>query len=156
MSNYTVCPIDPIPKIGAFYPEANFLTVGQLCFRRIFQTMRNLRKGTTEMSSEGPKMVGGDMGRPGMAGKHQNPTTQGGDCRLLRRPDPGGSGGGWPINFTGKIASPCFSSLASACARVVVGDTSHGQNSFGLQWVKTTQFGVQGFEEFSLGLWSSK
>ena len=24
-SNYTVYPIDPIPKIGAFHPEANFL-----------------------------------------------------------------------------------------------------------------------------------
>ena len=34
-------------------------TVGQICFRSIFQTVRNLRKGTTGMSSEGPKMVGG-------------------------------------------------------------------------------------------------
>ena len=34
-------------------------TVGQICFRRIFQTVRNLRKGTTGMSSEGPKMMGG-------------------------------------------------------------------------------------------------
>ena len=32
--------------------------VGQICFRRIFQTVRNLPKGTTGMSSEGPKMVG--------------------------------------------------------------------------------------------------
>ena len=32
-------------------------TVGQLCFCCIFQTVRNLQKGTTEMSSEGPKMV---------------------------------------------------------------------------------------------------
>ena len=23
-SNYTVCPIDPVPKIGAFHSEANF------------------------------------------------------------------------------------------------------------------------------------
>ena len=37
-------------------------TVGQLCFRRIFQTVRNLRKGTTEMSSKGPKMMGGSYG----------------------------------------------------------------------------------------------
>ena len=34
-------------------------TVGQICFRRIFQTVRNLRKRTTRMSSEGPKMGGG-------------------------------------------------------------------------------------------------
>ena len=33
-------------------------TVGQICFRRIFQTVRNLQKDTTGMSSEGPKMVG--------------------------------------------------------------------------------------------------
>ena len=32
-------------------------TFGQLCFRRNFQTVRNLQKGTTEMSSKGPKMV---------------------------------------------------------------------------------------------------
>ena len=32
-------------------------TVGQLCFCRIFQTVRNMQKGTTEMSSEGQKMV---------------------------------------------------------------------------------------------------
>ena len=34
-------------------------TVGQICFRRIFQTVMNLKKRTTEMSSEGPKMGGG-------------------------------------------------------------------------------------------------
>ena len=33
-------------------------TVDQLCFCRIFQTVRNLQKGTKGMSSEGPKMVG--------------------------------------------------------------------------------------------------
>ena len=33
-------------------------TVGQTCFRRIFQTVRNLKKRTTGMSSEGPKMMG--------------------------------------------------------------------------------------------------
>ena len=37
-------------------------TIGQNCFRRIFQTVRNLRKGTTRMSSEGPKMGGGRYG----------------------------------------------------------------------------------------------
>ena len=33
-------------------------TVDQICFHRIFQTVRNLQKDTTGMSSEGPKMVG--------------------------------------------------------------------------------------------------
>ena len=32
-------------------------TVGKICFCRIFQTVMNLEKRTTEMSSEGPKMV---------------------------------------------------------------------------------------------------
>ena len=36
--------------------------VGQLCFCHIFQTVRNLQKGITGMSSEGPKMVGGRYG----------------------------------------------------------------------------------------------
>ena len=36
--------------------------VDQICFRRIFQTVRNLRKGTMGMSSEGPKMGGGRYG----------------------------------------------------------------------------------------------
>ena len=37
-------------------------TVGQTSFRRIFQTVRNLRKRTTGMSSEGLKFEGGRYG----------------------------------------------------------------------------------------------
>ena len=37
-------------------------TFGQTSFRRIFQTVRNLRKRTTGMSSEGSKMGGGRYG----------------------------------------------------------------------------------------------
>ena len=33
------------------------LTIGRICFCRIFQTVVNLEKRTTEMSLEGPKMV---------------------------------------------------------------------------------------------------
>ena len=73
------------------------------------------------------------MGRPGMAGKQKNPATQGGSCRGLRWPDSGSFGGDWPGNFTDKITSLHSSSLAAACARVVAGDASHVQNSFGLQ-----------------------
>ena len=73
------------------------------------------------------------MGQPGMAEKHQNPATQGGGRRCLRRPDLGPSGGGWPGNFTSKIAWPCSSFLAGSCARVVASDASHVQNPFGLQ-----------------------
>ena len=73
------------------------------------------------------------MGWLGMVEKNQNPTTQGGGRRRLFRPDPGASGGCWPGNFTEKITSPRSSPLASACARVVASDASHGQNPFGLQ-----------------------
>ena len=68
--------------------------VDQLCFCRIFQTVRNLQKGTMGMSSEGPKMMEGGMGQPGVAGKCIKTVTHGGGCRRLRRPDPGASGGG--------------------------------------------------------------
>ena len=37
-------------------------TVGQTCFLRIFQTVRNLKKRTTRRSSEGPNMGGGRYG----------------------------------------------------------------------------------------------
>ena len=70
--------------------------IDQICFRRIFQTVRNLQKRTTGMSSEGPKMGGGRYGRPEMAGKWRNPTTHPGGCHRVRRLDPGASGGGWP------------------------------------------------------------
>ena len=48
------------------------------------------------MSSDGPKMEEGGMGRLGMAGKEQNPLTQGGGRRRVCRLDPGASGGCWP------------------------------------------------------------
>ena len=71
-------------------------TVDQTCFRRIFQTVRNLQKRTTGMSLEGPKMGEGGMGRSGMAEKRRKPATQGGGHCRIRRPDAGASGGGWP------------------------------------------------------------
>ena len=37
-------------------------TIDQNCFHRIFQMVRNLKKRTTGMSSEGPKMGGGRYG----------------------------------------------------------------------------------------------
>ena len=45
------------PKV-AVVAEKLDLIVGQICFRRIFQTVMNLEKRTMKMSSEGPKMVG--------------------------------------------------------------------------------------------------
>ena len=49
------------PKV-AVVAEKLDTTVGQTCFPRIFQTARNLKKRTTGMSSEGPKMRGGRYG----------------------------------------------------------------------------------------------
>ena len=71
-------------------------TVGRNCFCRIFQTVMNLVKRTTEMSSEGPKMGKGGMSWPKVVGKYKNPATQVGGSRRVRRPDPGASDGGWP------------------------------------------------------------
>ena len=49
------------PKV-AVVAEKLDPTVGQICFRRIFQTVRNLKKRTMRMSSEGPKIGGGRYG----------------------------------------------------------------------------------------------
>ena len=75
-------------------------TVCQLCFRRNFQTVKNLQKGTTEMFSEGPKMVGGRYGLAGNGLKlpenQETPDDPRWPPQPLRQPDPGASGGGWP------------------------------------------------------------
>ena len=75
-------------------------TVSQICFCRIFQTVMNLEKKTTEMSSEGPKIVEKSYGVAGNGLKWPKNKEITGDPRwpppLLRRPDPGASGGGWP------------------------------------------------------------
>ena len=49
------------PKV-AVVAEKHDPTVGQTSFRHIFQTVRNLQKKDTGMSSEGPKMGGGRYG----------------------------------------------------------------------------------------------
>ena len=75
-------------------------TVSQLYFRRNFQTVRNLQKGATGMSSEGPQMVGGRYGLAGNGLKWpKNQETSGDPWWLplpLRWPDLGASDGGWP------------------------------------------------------------
>ena len=74
------------------------------CFRRNFQTVRNMQKGTTGMSSEGPKMVGGRNGLAGNGLKWPKSQEKPSDPRWsppqLRRPDPSASSGGWKGNFT--------------------------------------------------------
>ena len=61
-------------------------TVSQIFFRRIFQTVMNMEKRTTEMSSEGPKMVGERYGSAWNGRKMTNPATQGGGCAVLAGP----------------------------------------------------------------------
>ena len=112
-------------------------TVGQLCFRCNFQTVRNLQKGATEMSSESPKMVGGRNGLAGNGLKWPENKEKVDDPRWspqpLRRPDPGAFGGGWPRNFTGVIVwRSCFP-LAGACCRWLAGEASFGPKLHGSQ-----------------------
>ena len=45
------------PKVAVVVEKHN-LTIDQISFCRIFQTVMNLGKRTTRMSSEGPKIVG--------------------------------------------------------------------------------------------------
>ena len=56
-------------------------TIDQLCFRRNFQTVRNLQKGTTEMSSEGPKIMGRRYGLADNALKSPENEERSGDPR---------------------------------------------------------------------------
>ena len=51
----------PGPKVSLVAGKLD-PTFGQICFRRIFQTVRNLQKRTTGMSSEGQKMGEGRYG----------------------------------------------------------------------------------------------
>ena len=112
-------------------------TVDQLCFHRNFQTVRNLQKGTTEMGSEGPKMVGGRYGLAENGLKW--PKNQENSCDPqwppppLRRLDPCASSCGWPGNFTGVIVRRSCFPLAGACCRWLAGDASFGPILHGSQ-----------------------
>ena len=114
-------------------------TVGQLCFRHNFQTVRNMQKETTEMSSEGPKMVGGRYGLAENGLKWPKNHKMSGDPRWslppLRRPDPGASGGDWPGNLAGVIFWRWRTYLAGACCRWLAGDASFCPKLHGSQMV---------------------
>ena len=112
-------------------------TIDRLCFRRNFQTVRNLQKGAMEMSSKGPKMVGGGFGLAGNGLKEPKSQEKSDDPRWppspLRRPDPRASDGGWSENFTDVIVwRSCFP-LASACCRLLADDASFGLKLHGSQ-----------------------
>ena len=73
-------------------------TFGRFCFPCNFQTVRNLQKGTTEMSSGGPEMVERSYGVARSSRKWPENHEFSGGSRWppppLRRLDPGASGGG--------------------------------------------------------------
>ena len=69
------------PKV-AVVAEKLDPTVGRICFCRIFQTVMNMEKRATEMSSEGPKMVGKSYGSAWNGRK----MTKSGDPRLRLPP----------------------------------------------------------------------
>ena len=135
-------------------------TVVQLCFRRNFQTVRNLQKGTTKMSSEGPKMVGGRYGLAGNGLKWPENQEKPGNPRWppppLRRPDPRASSGRWPGNFAGVTVRRWRTYLAGACCRWLAGDTSFGPKLHGSQMVQNDPIRVHMFWRISLGFWSSR
>ena len=128
-------------------------TFGQFCFRCNFQTVRNLQKGTTEMSSGGPKMVERSYGLAGNGLKWQENHKMPGYPRWpplplpLRRPDPGASDGGWPWNLAGVTVRRWRTFMAGACCSVVAGGASFGPISHGSQMVKMTQLGSTSFGE---------
>ena len=111
--------------------------VGQLCFHINFQTVRNLQKGTTEMSSEDPKMVERRYGLAENGLKwpknHEMSCDQRWPPPPLCRPDPGASGDGWPRNLAGVIVWRWRTSLVGACCRWPIGDASFGPKLNGLQ-----------------------
>ena len=129
--------------------------VDQLCFPRNFQTVRNLQKGTTEMSSEGQKLVGGRYGMAGNGLKwpenQEKPAVPRWRPPPLHRPDPGASGGGWPGNFTAGVVWMSPSSLSGACCRWPAGGASFGPNPHGSQMVKRPNLVFTIFESFSYG-----
>ena len=64
-------------------------TVGRICFFRIFQTVMNMEKRTTEMSSEGQKMVERSYGVAGNGRKITKcPVTHSGRRRRFTSPIP--------------------------------------------------------------------
>ena len=109
------------------------------------------------MSSEGPKMVGG---RYGLAWNGRK-TPKSDDTRWPPPPPFAGPIRALPA-AAGREILPVRSPHSAPPpwpARVqgwwpVTPPTTKTRLVY--KWVKTTQFGVQGFGEFSLGLWSSK
>ena len=113
-------------------------TVDQICFRRIFQTVRNLRKRTTRMSSEGPKMGEGRYGSAWNGRKIE----KSGDP--MWRPPSRSSTRSGHVRLLVEVEVVWWwcSKLGSACIKGVAENVSH------------TSLESSGFREFFLGFWS--
>ena len=131
-------------------------TVGRICFCCIFQTVMNLEKKTTEMSSEGPKMVGERYGSVWNGRK----MTKSGNPRLRLPPcSPARSGPVWP-RLAVKFHGDGRLVVALLPSRRMY--SSGGRNRFprlkpdGLKMGQNDPvwgFRVFGFSGFSLGFW---
>ena len=140
-------------------------TVSQTCFHRIFQTVRNMRKKTTGMSSEGPKM---GRGRYGSAwndrkiGKSDDPSWR----PSSSLPAPSGRVRQWldgKFHRRGRLTllllpgrRVCKGGGGGGGGGGVVRIASHGHNPFGLKMVQNDPVRVHRFLGNFLGFWSSK
>ena len=137
-----------------WWPENSIQQSANFIFCHIFQTVKNLQIGTTEMSSGGPKMVersygggGGGGGGNGLKWPEKQEIT--GDPRWwpppLRRPDSGASGGGFTVGFVWRSPPPCLECVAGGrpvLPLLVQTPTAH-------KWSKMVQLGFTILEGFS-------
>ena len=128
-------------------------TIGQLCFHRNFQTVRNLQKRTTEMSSRGSKILGGRYGLAENGLKWPKKWEISGDPRW---PPPPLRRRRLSVKFH-RHGRPEVEHLLGWRVCTVVGQSR-------LLWSKTSRLangqndptGCSRFGEFFLGFWSSR
>ena len=133
------------PKV-AVVAEKLDPTVGRICFCHIFQTVMNLEKRTTEMSSEGPKMVGeryGSAWNGRKMTKSDDPRWRLPPCstarsRRVRL---------WlAVKFHGDGRLVVALLLGCACTVLLAGIDSHGLNPIGLKMGQNDP--IRGFRVF--------
>ena len=106
------------------------------------------------MSSEGPKIVERSYGVAGNFLKWPENQENTGDPwwppPSLRWPDPGASGGGWPLNLAGVTIQRLRTSLSGTCTVTPVDDALSGPISHGFPMSKRSN-SVPGLESSFLG-----
>ena len=144
------------PKVAVVAGKRD-LIVSQTSFRHIFQTVRNLRKRTTGMSSEGPKMGGGRYGSA-WNGRKMKKT----DDPLWRSPPRSSARSGRVrLRLAVKFCRQgCLSVLILPGQRMCKGGGRNRLPRSKPDWPKNgskrPSSGSTGFREFFLGFWSSK